>query len=326
MEYGHNIDLVRCLLLADLPLRAKTIAQLRETFRLRSKLRVSPSTEVEIQPAELLMGCRDDSDDCDDYIRLGFEGGLNSDPQLQQHHKQGRSWVDFMDLRGSFAAFNDHRKAIVAAIISRYPQLTQDLATAKDEHGRDALTLTDPGTKAVMNQYLFFCSRYELKLDEPPVHVSDTSVLIRAVDHKPSDDYAAHFCAYWEKSVRTSPSSIMAATAATTEECTQSDIDTTHLKDHRVPVLSSEEQVAGCLVAMGLNSIQTAAEVGFFAEVKGIWGTEVMGVGGTSAAPASSYIMGITKPEFVAYCLRVVGATRKVVIKFMKYKVNLTLI
>ncbi|KAF0714338.1 Aste57867_3915 [Aphanomyces stellatus] len=61
-------------------------------------------------------------------------------------------------------------------------ELLRDLAFGKDKHGRQFIQITDGTTRQYLNDLLFYCGRYEI-FDGPPVHVSNTAVVVMAYDH-----------------------------------------------------------------------------------------------------------------------------------------------
>ncbi|KAF0718273.1 Aste57867_1794 [Aphanomyces stellatus] len=58
----------------------------------------------------------------------------------------------------------------------------QELAFSTDQDGRKAIEITDATTRSYLFSQLYFCSRYEL-FQGPPVHVSNTAVVVMAYDH-----------------------------------------------------------------------------------------------------------------------------------------------
>ena len=68
-----------------------------------------------------------------------------------------------------------------------------NLITIQDENQRRAIDLTDQKTKAFLMKHLLFCGRYELFLEEAPLHESDTSYVIKAKDHRVGEDYLVEF-------------------------------------------------------------------------------------------------------------------------------------
>ncbi|KAF0684906.1 Aste57867_23150 [Aphanomyces stellatus] len=110
------------------------------------------------------------------------------DGGVVEREAQSFSWTTFLDT--SLAVDADVRVATVRAIFNhktfRHVQnkhdLRRELAYSKDCHGRDALHLTDAATRQVFKEELFFCARYELSTG-PPIHVSDSSVVVHAFDY-----------------------------------------------------------------------------------------------------------------------------------------------
>ncbi|KAF0696134.1 hypothetical protein As57867_013032, partial [Aphanomyces stellatus] len=60
--------------------------------------------------------------------------------------------------------------------------ICQELAFATDQDGRKAIDITDATTRSYLHSQLYFCSRYKL-FHGPPVHVSNTAVVVMAYDH-----------------------------------------------------------------------------------------------------------------------------------------------
>ena len=96
----------------------------------------------------------------------------------------GYSWTKIMDHKDVSVEWC---KSIVSFVLSKYPtNVIHELAHAKDERGREAVHIAHKDVRLVMNQYLYFCGRYEL-LRGPPVHRSATAVVYFAIDHSTSE-------------------------------------------------------------------------------------------------------------------------------------------
>ncbi|KAF0711052.1 Aste57867_5408 [Aphanomyces stellatus] len=127
---------------------------------------------------------------------LPFEliGGTLTPRSLQQH-----SWTNLLD-RASDVPSHFRISCFQALVAS--PQydafakdVCQELAFATDQDGRKAIEITDATTRSYLFSQLYFCSRYEL-FQGPPVHVSNTAVVVMAYDHglcaQAFDEYAKH--------------------------------------------------------------------------------------------------------------------------------------
>ncbi|RHY18429.1 hypothetical protein DYB25_011548, partial [Aphanomyces astaci] len=93
------------------------------------------------------------------------------------------SWSTFLD--SHVPVDSSVRVAVVATLLGSEKDgddWVRELATAKDQHGREALHTTDAATRDLLNGLRFFCGRYEL-FDGPPIHVSATAVVVNAYDH-----------------------------------------------------------------------------------------------------------------------------------------------
>ena len=100
--------------------------------------------------------------------------------QISDH--QG-SWCGLMDVSNGVP--DDIRLHVVQKTLQggyNYAAISH-LKHMKHRNNRSIIDFADPVTRAAVEEFFFFCKRYELFLDEAPVHVSDTSIVIRAVDH-----------------------------------------------------------------------------------------------------------------------------------------------
>ncbi|KAF0691473.1 Aste57867_17316 [Aphanomyces stellatus] len=61
-------------------------------------------------------------------------------------------------------------------------ELLWGLAFANYKHGRKVIQITDQETRQYFYDRLFFCGRYEV-FPGPPVHVSNTAVVVMTYDH-----------------------------------------------------------------------------------------------------------------------------------------------
>lgn len=108
------------------------------------------------------------------------------------------SWFQLLDAHSGL--HTEARAEIVRDLLSSISAECKDtdgvikqLARLKDEHDREAISITDKHTRAIITEYLLFCGRYELFTSESPLHATDTSIVIRAVDYKAAEDYGAVF-------------------------------------------------------------------------------------------------------------------------------------
>lgn len=89
---------------------------------------------------------------------------------------------------------DEERARIVSRVLSQCPRALQlRLKHALDEKDREVFALTDKKTKEAINSVIFFTSRYDIDWNDAPVHVSDTCILVKAVDHKAVLNYEAVF-------------------------------------------------------------------------------------------------------------------------------------
>jgi hypothetical protein len=116
------------------------------------------------------------------------KGGMRN--QDSQHFV----WLSFLD--SGKGIDSNIRFAVVTNLFREYDKgVIAKLITIQDEHHRRAIDLTDEKTKAHLEQYLFFCGRYELFSEEAPIHESDTSLVVKAKDHRVDveEDYLVDF-------------------------------------------------------------------------------------------------------------------------------------
>ncbi|KAF0685554.1 Aste57867_22586 [Aphanomyces stellatus] len=108
------------------------------------------------------------------------------DGSLVQRQDYSYSWASFMDVKLQVDV--NVRLSCLEAILkdekfgSCSQELLRALAFGKDKHGREVIQITDASTREYLNNRLFYCGRYEI-FDGPPVHVSNTAVVVMAYDH-----------------------------------------------------------------------------------------------------------------------------------------------
>ena len=66
--------------------------------------------------------------------------------------------------------------------ISEYGNVAKELAELQFDGVKCMVALTDMKCKQYLRDLVCFCGRYELD-DGPPVHISATSIVIKAKDH-----------------------------------------------------------------------------------------------------------------------------------------------
>lgn len=84
--------------------------------------------------------------------------------------------------------------------LCRHRQLQLFLRDMRDEKGRELFSLTDKTTKEGINSILLFCGRYDIDWNEKPIHMSDNSILLRALDHNANAQFKAHFSTFARRS------------------------------------------------------------------------------------------------------------------------------
>ena len=106
--------------------------------------------------------------------------------------KNWRVWRAFLD--PVYGVPDYIRLNIVKKILSDfdYPTISA-LTKVTYKNNFHAVDYTDPETREIIMRYFFFRHRYELLLNEAPVHISDTSIVIRAKDHGVFEDCLKHF-------------------------------------------------------------------------------------------------------------------------------------
>ncbi|KAF0682736.1 Aste57867_25165 [Aphanomyces stellatus] len=108
------------------------------------------------------------------------------DGNLIQRQDYSYSWASFMDVTipvdviVRLSCLKSILKDEKFATCSQ--ELLRELAFGKDKHGREVIQITDAATRKYLNDRLFFCGRYEI-FEGPPVHVSNTAVVVMAYDH-----------------------------------------------------------------------------------------------------------------------------------------------
>ncbi|KAF0689209.1 hypothetical protein As57867_019249, partial [Aphanomyces stellatus] len=108
------------------------------------------------------------------------------DGNLVQRQDYSYSWASFMDVTHPVDV--NVRLSCLESILkdekfaSCSQELLRELAFGKDKHGREVIQITDASSRKYLNDRLFFCGRYEI-FEGPPVHVSNTAVVVMAYDH-----------------------------------------------------------------------------------------------------------------------------------------------
>lgn len=77
---------------------------------------------------------------------------------------------------------NNHHTGDVCKVLDKYPKHIKALADVKDKSERSAIGIACPQYRAAIMERLFFYKRFELN-EGPPAHMSDTCILILAIDH-----------------------------------------------------------------------------------------------------------------------------------------------
>ncbi|KAF0717651.1 hypothetical protein As57867_002168, partial [Aphanomyces stellatus] len=108
------------------------------------------------------------------------------DGNLVQRQDYSYSWASFMDV--TLPVDVNVRLSCLKSILKLEKfaacsqELLRELAFARDKHGRQVNQITDAATRKYLNDRLFYCGRYEI-FEGPPVHVSNTAVVVMAYDH-----------------------------------------------------------------------------------------------------------------------------------------------
>lgn len=199
-----------------------------------------------------------------------------------------------------------HREAIVTQLLQQCPtQLRILLIFARDGKGREVLALADKATRGAMNSFIYFCGRYFIDWHEPPLHVSESSILVRAVDHQACRQYEAVF-----DSLQASPSELELQSHSQLESQSQSQLQPHTGKSEGDNFLISIDQL---IVAMQL--------VGGYSRVEDekrrtAVRTDMQKVFKKAGKEA------LNRADFLQFCCHVVGDTKRVVIKFMMRRVR----
>ncbi|KAF0683302.1 Aste57867_24642 [Aphanomyces stellatus] len=108
------------------------------------------------------------------------------DRNLVPRQRHLYSWAKFMDVTRpvNLKVRLNCLKAILndSTFETCSQELLREVAFAKDQHGREVIQITDASTRKYFNDRLFFCGRYEI-FQGPPVHVSNTAVVVMAYDY-----------------------------------------------------------------------------------------------------------------------------------------------
>ena len=108
------------------------------------------------------------------------------------------------------------RATTLRKILSRCStQLLRLLENAKDDLLRKGLDLAVPDLQRVFKEHLHFCGRYEIDW-EKPIHISESSIVLSAVDHKAANVYRAQYRTWVKRRPAEQKGTAITATATTT--------------------------------------------------------------------------------------------------------------
>ncbi len=111
---------------------------------------------------------------------------------MRNQDSQDFVWLSFLD--SGKGIDSNIRYDIITNLFRGYDKREiVNLISIQDENQSRAIDLTDMKTKAYLMQYLLFCGRYELFLEEAPIHESDTSLVVKAKDHRVDEKYLVEF-------------------------------------------------------------------------------------------------------------------------------------
>ena len=108
--------------------------------------------------------------------------------------KHNFSWVTFLDPSNDFEVklfYVDDSRAVSPLVLelvknifdhADYMPFRKRLAHAKDKKGRDLMHILSPEVQQLILDYILFLGVYDI-LDEPPIHMSPSSVIVRANEY-----------------------------------------------------------------------------------------------------------------------------------------------
>lgn len=186
---------------------------------------------------------------------------------------------------------------------------------ARDREDREALALTDKHTRNMLHFVVFFCGRYNTDWGEPPIHVSETCVIVRAEDYKAALQYEeafTYFIAAMSRAVI--GTGVLSAPQALAPPSTSSLVLRLSLQqEHHLDNTATDEitldQLCECMDHMGAYARLEATKrrAAIVTDLRKLFHADKRRV---------------TRDEFVRLCLHVMGETRRVVIKFMLSEVG----
>ena len=118
---------------------------------------------------------------CSQLIAHAVKSDLPYDKDNRNPRSNEGFWFTFLDANSGISP--EVRLPILGKLLSDHAGIVPLLANIEDSFQRKAMDITVPVSKALINKYLYFCGRYELYLEEAPIHVSETSIVIRGVDY-----------------------------------------------------------------------------------------------------------------------------------------------
>jgi serine/threonine protein kinase len=177
--------------------------------------------------------------------------------------------------------------------------IVRALASTKDPLRRLCLQHTWPLVKRVVEKETYFCGRYDLSAG-PPLHISDSAVVVSAVDHDPEVFYEEAFSANLPEGddmLRTQEQ-FLSALRWLHDLGLYAGFATNETEGHNEGAEDHWKKAAGLLSTV---QHRRRSSVGF-------------NNGAKSALP------GVSRKAFLGYCLEHVGETAHVAFKFMHYR------
>ena len=180
--------------------------------------------------------------------------------------------------------------------------IVRELALSLDEQNRSSLHHTWPLVKEFVEKQTFFCGRYDLEAG-PPLHISDTAVVIAAQDHDVEQFYDYAF----EKHCSPAPAS--SSDAVLNEPAFHDALK--WLSDMGLYSKFAENEVGGENEAAHQHFKKASGQLSLAHRRRSSTG----GRASLKLPPP-----GVTKERFIKYCTDNVGETVRVAIKFLHFE------
>jgi serine/threonine protein kinase len=198
-------------------------------------------------------------------------------------------WTEIIDVANSdiFKGKEISIKDFVQSKLEEFQDITSSLADEEDQDKRTALSIASPEVREVFHDFMYFMGRYEFHIG-PPVYKSATALIVQAIDHKlVKKVFNAKFNKFKND-------------------------EGFMTKDEFDDCFNSWDLVADALTYKSISSTRSQEKT--YKSISSTRSQEKFDFYDCDLDKCGR----VSKKEFEAYCSKIFGATRTVVLKFMK--------